>query len=145
MEETLTVEVLINSMDLLKHLAEADNHITSRICLDDIPVFEDEEKIYLETELNKKYSNYTFKIVPVFSGFAQDLLITNKQAKIEYDAIPKTKTYRDLYRVLHEEYGIQGSGTFISGTNKKITDEEFNSLLKFHISLSKMTAEAFKS
>ncbi|MGM0341641.1 hypothetical protein [Enterococcus sp. AZ007] len=144
MEEKLNVDILIGSMELLKHLTEADNHITSRICLDEIPVFEDEEQFSLETELNNMYPKYTFKIVPVFSGYAQDLLITNKQAKAKYDDIPKTKTYSDVYRILHDEHGIHSSGTFVNGLNEKITDEEFDSLLKFHISLSKMTAEAFK-
>lgn len=90
MEEKLSVEVLINKMDLLQHLETAKKSVTSRICLDDFFAIDDNEYTLLESELNELYPDFTFKVVPVFSGFALDLLITNK-AKKRYDAILKTK------------------------------------------------------
>lgn len=144
MNEQLTVNKLIEKLELLEHIEEAKNRRTSRICLDDESIFDDAEKKALEDELNEMYPENTFEIVPVFSGYALDLLITNKNAQAKYDSIPKTKTYRDLYIHLYEEHGIQSSGAFSDGLNEKITDEEFDSLLKFHISLSKMTATEFK-
>lgn len=144
MENRLTVDTLINELNLLQHLEVVKKQVTSRICLDEITVFSEDEWTSIEIELNETYTDYTFEVVPVFSGFAIDLLITNKTAKKQYDSIPKTKTYKDVYRILYEEYGIHSSGTFTTGLNEKITDKEFDSLLNFHISLSKMTAEAFK-
>jgi hypothetical protein len=143
-EEKLSVEVLINKMDLLQHLETAKKSVTSRICLDDFFAIDDNEYTLLESELNELYPDFTFKVVPVFSGFALDLLITNKEAKKRYDAILKTKTYHDVYRFLYEKHGIHSSGSFTEDMSEKITDNEFDSLVNFHLSLSKMTKEAFK-
>lgn len=145
MNDQLTITKLVEKLELLEHIEEAKNRRISRICLDDESIFDDAETRALEDELNEMYPENTFEIVPVFSGYALDLLITNKNAQAKYDSIPKTKSYRDLYRQLYEEHGIQSSGAFSGGLNEKITDEEFDSLLNFHIDLSKMTADSFKT
>lgn len=144
MDDKLTLEILITRLDLFQHIQSAREGITSRIDLDDYALFDKNEILLLETELNELYSEFTFEVVPVFSGFAQDLLITNKLAKEKYDSIPKSKTYGDVYRYLYEKHGIHSSGTFVDGLSEKITDKEFDSLVNFHLSLSEKTKEAFK-
>ncbi|MEO1773272.1 hypothetical protein [Candidatus Enterococcus ferrettii] len=143
MNDKLTVKTLIEDLELLEHIKEAKNRRTSRICLDNHSVFEKQEMLAIENELNELYSEYTFEIIFVMSGFGQDLIITNKQAKAEYDSMPKTRTYGELYNLLVEKYGITRNSKLKENPDKSINDIQFNEILDFELSLNKLLSYAY--
>lgn len=143
MNDKLTVKKLIEDLELLDHLGKAKNSRTSHICLDEHPVFEKQEKIDIENELNEMYPEYTFEIILVMSGFGQDLKITNKQAKAKYDSMAKTRTYGELHKHLIEKYGITRASILEENPDKKINDIQFNEILEFQLSLDKLLSFAY--
>ncbi len=143
MNDKLTVKILIEDLELLEHIKEAKNRRTSRICLDNHSVFEKQEMLTIENELNELYPEYTFEIIFVMSGFGQDLIITNKQAKAEFDFMPKTRTYGELHKLLVEKYGITRASKLEENPDKRINDIQFNELLDFQLSLNKLISYAY--
>jgi len=69
-------------------------------------------------------------------AFRPDLVITSKRLKKEYDLIPKTKTFADLFQVVNDVYGIKTSTEFHVDLDTKMTDQEFDEHMKFYEKMS---------
>lgn len=143
MNDKLTVKKLIDDLELLEHMEKAKTSRTSHICLDNHPVFRKHEKTNIENELSEIYPGYTFEIIDVMSGFGQDLVVTNKKAKAEYDSMEKARTYGELHKLLVEKYGITRASMLAENPDKRINDIQFNELLEFQLSLDKLLSFAF--
>ncbi|GCF95906.1 hypothetical protein NRIC_37970 [Enterococcus florum] len=126
----LTIELLVKKHNLLEEIEDMSGY-SSRICLDDY-YLEEHEMIILCNELENTYEGFSFEVVPVFGGFAQDLLITNRKKKTEYDAIPKTKKRGDVFKALHEKHSTITSAMFSANLNEAITEKEYESQIEFY-------------
>lgn len=135
----LTVEILIRKHDLLEKMENMSGY-SSRICLDEYWL-EEHEKQFLYNNLEQQFEDFSFEIVPVFSGFAHDLLITNKKRKMEYDALPKTKKRGDIFKTLHEKYSTITTAMLGSDLNETITEEEYESEIRFYEFFMKQMAD----
>lgn len=79
-------------------------------------------------EINKEQDVYTFEL----SGdeFRPDLVITSRKLKATYDAIPKTKTMRDVLEKAYKDFGITSDIGFHVDLDERITDEEYENQVK---------------
>jgi len=87
--------------------------------------------------INEAQDQFTFE----FSGdeFRPDLVITSRKLKATYDAIPKTKTMRDVLEKVNEDFGITSDIGFHIDLDKKITDEEFNNQVEMYRMMSQIS------
>jgi hypothetical protein len=129
----LTIEILEKNYQLEKRMAGLnETHYVTRICLDDFAPLEAQEEEASLIKLAKGYPAFDFSIREVFGGFGWDLEIVQREGKAKYDALEKTKTFRQLYKELYEKYGVVSSAMFTSKLDEKMTDEEYDGYLTFY-------------
>ena len=131
--DKLTIEILLKDYHLEKRMASLnETHYVMNVCLDDFTPLEGQEEEDFLIELAKRYPAFDFSIREVFGGFGWDLEIVQREAKAKYDALEKTKTFRQLYKELYEKYGVVTSAMFTSNLDEKMTDKEYDSYLTFY-------------
>lgn len=113
-----------NAIDILNSTSESNGFQYSRTIPIDNWNAKKSELLKALKELNSEQSELIFQLGG--DDFRPDLIITSKKLKAAYDAIPKTKTMRDVLKKVSEDFGITSDIGFHVDLDKKITDEEFN-------------------
>jgi len=128
-----------NAIDVLNSTVESNRFQYSKtIPIDNWNVKRSELLTALK-EINFEQSELIFELGG--DDFRPDLIITSQRLKAAYDAIPKTKTMRDVLKTVFNETGITTDIEFHIDLDKKITDEEFNNQVEAYRMMSQISFE----
>lgn len=127
-----------NAIDILASTNKAGcSQYSKTIAIDSWRIAYENRREFVKAlnELNEVQDQFTFE----FSGdeFRPDLVITSRKLKATYDAIPKTKTMRNVLEKVNEDFGITSDVGLHIDLDKKITDEEFNNQVEMYRLMNK--------
>ncbi len=134
-----------NAIDILASTNKAEcSRYSKTIAIDNWRIAYENRREFVKAlnELNEVQDQFTFE----FSGdeFRPDLIITSRKLKATYDAIPKTKTMRDVLEKVYKDFGITTDIGFHVDLDEKITDEEYESQLKLYSAMSGIFQDKFE-
>lgn len=126
-----------NAIDILANTNKAKcSRYSKTIAIDSWRIAYENRREFVKAlnEINEAQDQFTFE----FSGdeFRPDLVITSRKLKAIYDAIPKTKTMRDVLKIVFDETGITTDIGFHVDLDEKITNEEYENQLKLYSAMS---------